>query len=105
MMSKSDPWREIALLHPLAAAAALVLLAANQPAPPADTPSADTLTGPATRTAIVGGKHIQPRANASRGTLDSASSSKRDADDVERLYEELMRQTAPDAGKAQGAPQ
>jgi hypothetical protein len=89
------------MLHPLAAAVALVLLAANQP-PPSDAPPADTPTGPAPNSAIVGGHRIQPRASASQ-TAPDAGISKRDADDVDRLYQELMRQTAPGATGARGA--
>jgi hypothetical protein len=91
------------MLHPLAAAVAIVLLAANQALPPADAPSGDLPPGPAPNTAIVGGHHIQPRANASEGAPDANGISKRDADDVDRLYQELMRQTAPDTGKGRSS--
>ncbi len=90
------------MVHALAAALALVLLAANPPSPPADAPPSDA--APAPNSPIVGGHHIQPRANPGQ---EGAGFSKRDADDVERLYQELMRQTAPDAtrAKASTAPQ
>ena len=89
------------MVHALVAALSLVLLAANPPPPPADAPASDA---PPPKTAVVGGHHIQPRANPGQA---SAGLSKRDADDVDRLYQELMRQTAPDASgaKASTAPQ
>ncbi len=93
------------MVHSLAAAAIIVLVAVNQAPPPADTPpSADTPTAPTPNMAIVGGHRVQPRANAGASAPDAAAINKRDADDVDRLYQELMRQTAPDAAKAT-APQ
>ncbi len=80
---------------------AAALLAANPPPPPADAPPADA--APAPNSAIVGGHRIQPRANSPQGAPDSTGISKRDADDVDRLYQELMRQTAPDASRTNGA--
>lgn len=90
------------MLNPLVAAAVILLMAANQPPPVADAPSADTPAAPAPRSAIVGGHRLQPRANASQAA-PNADVSKRDADDVDRLYQELMRQTAPDAAKGPSA--
>lgn len=89
------------MVHALAAALAVVLLAANPPPPPTDdTPAADAPSTPAPNSAIVGGHRIQPKANQGH---EGPGFSKRDADDVDRLYQELMRQTAP--AKASTAPQ
>ncbi len=88
------------MVHALAAALALVLLAANPPPPPADAAPADAPSTPTPNSAIVGGHHIQPKANQAQ---EGPGLSKRDADDVDRLYQELMRQTAP--AKASTAPQ
>ncbi len=74
-------------------ALAAVLLAANPPAPTGDTPPV-----PRTPTAIVGGKHIQPRATTPDGAPGGADVSPADADEVERLYQQLMRETAPEGG-------
>ncbi|HLJ21395.1 MAG TPA: hypothetical protein VKU84_14410 [Stellaceae bacterium] len=83
----------------LTAALALVLLAANQPPPPADaSPSDGTASAPAPNSAVVGGHHIQPRA-----AQGNAGFSKQDNDDVDRLYQELMRLTAPDAARAKAS--
>ena len=84
---------------------AAALLAANPPPPPADAPPAEA--APAPNSAVVGGHHIQPRANAPAGAPDGAAINKRDAEDVDRLFQELMRQTAPDATRTNGssAPQ
>ena len=84
---------------------AAALLAANPPPPPADVPPAEG--APAPNAAIVGGHRIQPRASSPAGAPDAAAINKRDAEDVDRLYQELMRQTAPDATRASGssAPQ
>src|SRR5215813_10922 len=84
----------------LASAFAAALLAANPPPPLADDPSA---TPPRGNSAIVGGRHVQPRANSPSGAPDSDASSKRDAEDVDRLYRELM-QTAPDPTRTKGLP-
>ena len=78
---------------------AAALIAASPPPPPADAPQAPA---PAPNSAIVGGHHIQPRASPSKAAPD-AGISKRDADDVDRLYQELMRQTAPDATLVNGS--
>ncbi len=91
------------MLNPLASAVVMVLLAANQAPPPSDVPpSADTPSTPTPNMAIVGGHRVQPRAAAGQ-TAPDAAINKRDADDVDRLYQELMRQTAPDAAKARGS--
>lgn len=92
------------MVHPVTAALATMLLAANASPPPADSPLSDPTPGTAPSTAIVGGHHIQPKANAGQNGGDI---SKRDAEDVDRLYQELMRETAPDAarGKALPSPQ
>jgi len=82
----------------LAFALAATLLAANTPPPPDDTAPA-----PVANSAVVGGHRIQPRASSGQ-TAPDAGISKRDADDVDRLYQELMRQTAPDATNAKGSP-
>ena len=78
-------------------AVAAVLLAANQQPPAADAPPA-----PAPNSAIVGGHHIQPRPSASNGS--PADVSPDDADEVERLYRQLMQETAPDAGRGSTPP-
>ena len=92
------------MLHPLAAAVTVVLLAANPP-PPGDAPATDTprASGPSGGP-IVGGRHIQPRASA---TQIGPNASNRDSDEVERLYQELMRQTAPGTSQVRSvtAPQ
>jgi hypothetical protein len=74
--------------HPFAPAFAALALAANTPVP-------DMPQSPPPSPAIVGGHHIQPRASTSnRGTADVPPA---EADEVERLYQQLMRQTAPDS--------
>jgi hypothetical protein len=78
---------------------AAALIAANPPPPPADAPQG---LAPAPNSAVVGGHHIQPRANSGKAAPD-AGISKRDADDVDRLFQELMRQTAPDATPVKGS--
>jgi len=78
-------------------AIAAVLLAANQQPSAADAPPA-----PAPNSAIVGGHHIQPRLSASNGS--PADVSPDDADEVERLYRQLMQETAPDAGRGSKPP-
>jgi len=82
----------------LAPALAVVLLAANPPAPPADTPPI-----PAPSTAIVAGHHIQPRATGPDGS-SKPDISPADADEVEQLYQQLMHETAPDAGGGKASP-
>ena len=73
--------------HALAPALTVILLAANSP-PPVDAPE-----GAPSSSAIVGGHHIQPRGGGSGSDVP-----KSDAEDVDRLYQELMQETAPDAG-------
>jgi hypothetical protein len=85
------------MIPALVAALSLVLLAANPPPPPADAPSSDSAPATAPNAAVVGGHHLQPRPG------EGSDVSKRDADDVDRLYQELMRQTAPDAARAKGS--
>ena len=70
--------------HALALGLAVTLLAAS-PSPPAD----DPLEAVPPLPPIVGGHHIQPRESGSDVTPG-------DATDVDRLYQQLMRQTAPD---------
>ena len=65
---------------------AVALLAAS-PSPPAD----DPLEAVPPLPAIVGGHHIQPRESGSGSDVSPG-----DATDVDRLYQQLMRQTAPD---------
>ena len=74
--------------HALAPALAVILLAANSPPPPVDAPE---VAQPSP--AIVGGHHIQPRSSGSGSDVP-----KSDAEEVDRLYQELMQETAPDAG-------
>jgi hypothetical protein len=83
------------MLHALVSALASVLLAAN-PQPSAG----DASPSPTPSTAIVGGHHIQPRASAPGVSGEVPPG---DADEVERLYLELMRETAPD-GSGTKAP-
>ena len=78
-------------------AVAAVLLAANQQPPAADAPPA-----PAPNSAIVGGHHIQPRPSASNGSPTDVPPG--DADEVERLYRQLMQETAPDVGRSSKPP-
>ena len=93
------------MLHVLAAAVTVVLLAANPPPPPVDEPPADASTAPAPRGPIVGGHRIQPRASTSQ-TGPNASATSRDADEVERLYQELMHETpGPARVRSQMTPQ
>jgi hypothetical protein len=80
----------------IAFALTATLLAATPPPPD------DTSPAPAPNSAVVGGHRIQPRASSGQ-TAPDAGISKRDADDVDRLYQELMRQTAPDATKIKGS--
>src|SRR5260370_5666439 len=72
----------LAVTIPLAAA-----LPAASPSPPAD----DPLEAVPPLPAIVGGHHIQPRESGSGSDVSPG-----DATDVDRLYQQLMRQTAPD---------
>jgi hypothetical protein len=81
--------------HALVSALASVLLAAN-PQPSAG----DASPSPTPSTAIVGGHHIHPRASAPGVSGEVPPG---DADEVERLYLELMRETAPD-GSGTKAP-
>ncbi len=75
---------------------AMVLLAANSPAPSSD-------TTPAPRSsAIVGGKHVQPRAASPDGTRAGPDITPAEADEVQQLYQQLMRETAPDAAQGNG---
>jgi hypothetical protein len=76
------------MIHVLAPALAVIVLAANPQPPEGDVPQ-----GGPTSSAVVGGHHIQPRGGGS-----SADVPKGDAAEVDRLYQELMRETAPDAG-------
>ena len=70
---------------------AVVLVAANPPPPDID-------TTPAPRSsAIVGGKHVQPRATNPDSTLAGQRGSAAQSDEVEQLYQQLMRETTPDA--------
>jgi hypothetical protein len=78
----------------LAFALTATLVAASPSPPPDDAPPA-----PTPNSAVVGGHHLQPRASSGQ-TAPDAGISKRDADDVDRLYQEL---TAPDAIKAKGS--
>jgi hypothetical protein len=57
--------------------------------------------------AIVGGKHIQPRATTRDGAAQGQAVSPAPSDEVEQLYQQLMRETAPDtaAGKTSKTPQ
>lgn len=92
------------MLNALAAAVVTLLVAANQAPPPGDAPpSADIPPTAAPNMAIVGGHRVQPRASAGQSAPGASAINKRDADDVDRLYEELMRQTAPDAAKGGGS--
>ena len=77
---------------------AMVLLAAN-PLPPAG----DAMPAPRPSTAVVGGKHVQPRAASPDGTRAGQDVSPAEADEVEQLYQQLMREPAPDAAQAKGA--
>jgi hypothetical protein len=75
-------------------------LAANTTQPqPADAPE-----GARPSTAIVGGHRIQPRANSPDGAPDATGISKNDAEEVDRLYQELMRQAAPGTDPSKGSP-
>ena len=74
--------------HALAPTLAMILLAANPQAPSDGPPE-----GMPNSSAIVGGHRIQPRGGGSASDVPN-----NDAADVDRLYQELMRQTAPDAG-------
>ena len=76
---------------------AMVLLAAN-PLPPSGDPT------PAQRpsTAIVGGKHVQPRATNPDGLPAGQDGTSAQSDEVEQLYQQLMRETAPDASSSKG---
>jgi hypothetical protein len=78
--------------HALASALAVVIVAANAPAP-----AVDTSQTPPPSSAIVGGHHIQPRTGAPNGTSAGPDLPPADSDEVERLYQQLMRETAPDA--------
>ena len=73
--------------HALAPTLAMILLAAHAQAPPSDVPE-----GAPTSSAIVGGRHIQPRGGGSESDVPN-----KDAADVDRLYQELMG-TPPNAG-------
>ena len=76
---------------------AVVLLAANPPPPSGDT------AAPRSSTAVVGGKHVQPRAASPDGTPVGQDVSPAEADEVQQLYQQLMRETAPDADRGKGA--
>lgn len=84
----------------MSAVLAMVLVAPNPPPP-------DATPAPRSSAAIVGGKHIQPRAT----TSDSASAGQHvapaQADEVEQLYQQLMGEAAPDTaqGKDSKSPQ
>jgi len=80
--------------HALAPALAVILLAANSPPPPVDAPDAAPPSP-----AIVGGHHIQPHGGSSGSDVP-----KSDAEEVDRLYQELMQETAPDAGASPKPP-
>jgi len=73
--------------HALVSTLAVILLAANSQPRGGDVPGAPSSS------AIVGGHRIQPRGGSSASDVPN-----KDAEDVDRLYQELMRQTAPDAG-------
>jgi hypothetical protein len=73
--------------HALVPTLAMIVLAASQQAPPSDVPE-----GAPTSSAIVGGRHIQPRGGGSESDVP-----RNDAADVDRLYQELMG-IPPDAG-------
>ena len=81
------PKARLPMPHTLVPALAVILLAANPQASPGPP------EGPPTTPAIVSGHHIQPRGGGSLSDVP-----KSDAEEVDRLYQELMRQTAPDAG-------
>ena len=72
--------------HALAPTLAMILLAANPQA------EGGAPEGAPASSAIVGGRHIQPRGGGSSSDVPN-----KDAADVDRLYRELMG-TAPDAG-------
>jgi hypothetical protein len=72
--------------HALALSLAVTLLAAS-PSAAADDPIEAVPSLPP----IVGGHHIQPRESGSGSDVSPG-----DATDVDRLYQQLMRQTAPD---------
>ena len=80
--------------HALAPTLAMILLAANAQPPGGDLPE-----GAPSSSAIVGGRHIQPRGGGSASDVPN-----NDAADLDRLYQELMRETAPDAGSAPKPP-
>jgi len=73
--------------HALVPTLAMILLAANPEAPSGAAPE-----GAPASSAIVGGRHIQPRGGGSASDVPN-----KDAADVDRLYRELMG-TSPDAG-------
>ena len=74
--------------HALALSLAVILVAASPLPPVGGAPEAAPPSS-----AIVGGHHIQPRASGSGPDVPPG-----DADQVDRLYQQLMRETAPDAG-------
>ena len=76
---------------------AVLLLAANTPTPTTDTPPPPAA---GRSTAVVGGHHIQPRAS----TSDGAPARSREMDEVDKLYQQLMRETAPGGSGAEGPP-
>lgn len=82
------------MFHALAPALAVILLAANSPPPTVDAPGAAPPSP-----AIISGHHIQPRGGGSGSDVP-----KSDAEEVDRLYQELMQETAPDAGGSPKQP-
>ena len=73
--------------HVLVPALAMILLAANPEGPTGAAPE-----GAPASSAIVGGRHIQPRGGGSASDVPN-----KDAADVDRLFQELTGK-APDAG-------
>jgi hypothetical protein len=80
--------------HALVPTLAVILLAANPQPPGSGAPEAA-----APSPAVVGGHHIQPRGGGSASDVP-----KNDAADVDRLYRELMQETAPDAASSPKSP-
>ena len=81
----------------ISAVLAMVLLAAN-PSPPVG----DTTPASRSSAAIVRGKHIQPRAATPDGAPARQDVSPAEVDEVEQLYQQLMRETAPDIAQGKG---
>jgi len=71
--------------HALALGLAVTLLAQSP------LPAGDPIEAVPPLPAIVGGHHIQPRESGSGSDVPPG-----DAADVDRLYQQLLRQTAPD---------